>query len=70
VAISPDGTWLATTSHDTTVQIWDAAADNNTAAMRVAGALHTLAVAPHLPAIIAGGVFAPYRVDLVRPSTP
>ncbi|MEV6179944.1 NB-ARC domain-containing protein, partial [Streptomyces sp. NPDC052015] len=33
VAISPDGTWLATTSHDTTVRIWDRATGTCTATL-------------------------------------
>ncbi|MEV5358052.1 NB-ARC domain-containing protein [Streptomyces sp. NPDC052693] len=33
VAISPDGTWLATTSHDTTTRIWDRATGTCTATL-------------------------------------
>ncbi|WP_331758894.1 NB-ARC domain-containing protein (plasmid) [Streptomyces sp. NBC_01544] len=33
VAIAPDGTWLATTSHDMTVQIWDRATGTCTATL-------------------------------------
>jgi WD40 repeat protein len=55
VAFSPDGTHLATTSHDQTARIWDTATGAPRAALRVDAPLTGCAWHPHEPVIALAG---------------
>jgi WD40 repeat protein len=68
VAITPDGTWLAS-ADDASVRIWDVATGTNVANMRVAGSLRALAVSPKGSAIFNAGAFGPYRFHVDRPDS-
>lgn len=46
LAISPDGTWLATTSRDRTVRVWDAATGSPVAMTRVDGDINECGWSP------------------------
>jgi WD40 repeat protein len=62
VAITPDGSWLATASDDNTVRIWDPVAGSGVASACVAGPLRHLEWSGMT--LVAAGAFGPYIFKL------
>ena len=58
VAVAPDGTWLATSTNDATVRIWDPATGTAVTALRVAGNVQALAAVDSL--LVMAGAFGSY----------
>ncbi|MEY9969508.1 WD40 repeat protein, partial [Streptacidiphilus sp. MAP12-16] len=69
VAISPDGTWLATTSDDRTVRIWNRAAEGVHTLMRTEGRLDACAWTPDGFGLAVSGEKGVYFYEF-RPGTP
>jgi WD40 repeat protein len=71
VAISPDGTWLATASRDGTARIWASAADGANAhsvtAIRVDGTVSACARLPGGSQLCIAGARGIYRFSLHPP---
>jgi WD40 repeat protein len=63
LAVAPDGSWLASTSSDKTVRIWDVHVGRCVMAFRTGHALRNV-VATDGRRIAAAGVRGPYLLDL------
>ncbi|MCX5384198.1 WD40 repeat domain-containing protein [Streptomyces sp. NBC_00083] len=60
VAVSPDGTWLATASHDRTVRIWDPASKQALTTMRTEGTLRACGWTSDGTGLVVGGELGIY----------
>ncbi|MFD0035415.1 WD40 repeat domain-containing protein [Streptomyces sp. NPDC055059] len=69
VAVSPDGTWLATTGNDATVRIWDRASEQVRTMMRTDGRLFDCVWTSDGFGPVAGGDRGAYFYEF-RPGAP
>ncbi|WP_230195859.1 WD40 repeat domain-containing protein [Streptomyces coriariae] len=70
VAISPDGTWLATSGVDRTVRIWNPLSEDLATTMRTEGGLRALDWTPTSRGLATAGDFGLYLYDFDPGSPP